>query len=325
MSFEKYKEKTNEERLEQFMSTLSLTNRTPEYYVNWEKVSDNTKKYELELHTMNYLLGKSDIEEKARELFISNPSLLKTIPVLIASRDKTLDVLVVKDKELDYTRLDFNNPDIDKIDDYMEFIERSGLLGFMRDKITNNLVDYVYGVEAGLDSNARKNRSGSTMEGLVNHYVKLITDNNQQYLTMEQATPKAIKSEWGINVPVDKSSRRYDEAIYDSYNDHLFLIETNYYGGGGSKLKSVAGEFSELKVLLESNPKITFIWVSDGQGWHTAKIPMAEAFDKIDYIFNLDMLKKGYLGSLVTNIDEYYSQWIGYVAEDDDYVYEMDK
>lgn len=37
--------------------------------------------------------------------------------------------------------------------------------------LVNNLVDYVYGVETGLDSNGRKNRGGHQMEDLVESYI----------------------------------------------------------------------------------------------------------------------------------------------------------
>src|SRR5699024_10745693 len=97
----------------------------------------------------------------------------------------------------------------------------------------------------------------------------------------------------------DKANRRFDEAIFDKRNNHVYLLETNYYGGGGSKLKAVAGEFSNLNNLLKNNSNVTFIWVTDGQGWKTARLPLEEAFSNIENIFNLDMLSKGYLKDLI--------------------------
>lgn len=37
-----YTPKKPDERLNYFMKTLSVTNRTPDYYVNWEKVTCET-------------------------------------------------------------------------------------------------------------------------------------------------------------------------------------------------------------------------------------------------------------------------------------------
>ena len=115
-----------------------------------------------------------------------------------------------------------------------------------------------------------------------------------------QATPAFIKENWRIVVPVDKSERRFDVAVFSSEKKKCWLIETNYYGGGGSKLKAVAGEFTELSQFVEnSDDDVTFIWVTDGQGWKTAHLPLAEAFAHIPNVFNLEMLKQDYLVELL--------------------------
>ena len=98
-------------------------------------------------------------------LFTKQPDLLKAIPSLIASRDTILDILSIDDSdEMSFEQLNFSKIDKDRIVDYVDFAEQSGLLNFLQNKANRSLVDYVYGVEAGLDSNARKNRSGTIME-----------------------------------------------------------------------------------------------------------------------------------------------------------------
>ena len=284
------------DRLKLFMETLSSTNRTPEYYVNWEKVERNTKKFELELNTLNYLVGKKNVKEVATSLFMDQPQLIKAIPALIASRDQLLDVLLIDDDDImDFYHLDFKDIDIKKLDLYIEFIEESGLFNFLENNITQNLVDFVYGVETGLDSNARKNRSGSTMEAILERKVKS-TCEKLGFHSKTEATANWIKHNWNVNVPVDKSNRRFDQAIFDSNRNKLYLLETNYYGGGGSKLKSVAGEFTTLNNLIETSIEdITFMWVTDGQGWFTAQHPLLEAFQEINVIMNLGMLSDEFL------------------------------
>ena len=42
----------------------------------------------------------------------------------------------------------------------------------LENHIINNLVDYVTGIETGLDSNGRKNRGGHLMEDLVESFIK---------------------------------------------------------------------------------------------------------------------------------------------------------
>jgi type-2 restriction enzyme llaDCHI len=299
MKLKNYLIKSPQERLAIFLESLSITNRTPEYYVNWKKVDRETKKYELELNTLNYLIGKDDIYFEALRLFTKQPNLLKAIPSLIASRDKVLDILTIdNDDNMSFEQLNFKTIDASRIDDYMKFIEKSGLLKFLQRHANRSLVDYVYGVETGLDSNARKNRSGKTMEGILERYVSRISK-EQKLEWKAQATAKFIKNEWGIEVPVDKSERRFDVAVYSKEKHKVWLLETNYYGGGGSKLKSVAGEFTELsQFVVTSDDDVEFVWVTDGQGWLTAHLPLAEAFSHITNVFNLEMLREGFLSEL---------------------------
>ena len=299
MRLEEYKRLSANERLNEFLYSLSITNRTPEYYVNWEKVERETKKFELELNTLNYLIGKENIFNETLKLFKQQPNLIKVIPSLIASRDKVLDILSIDDNDdMSFERLDFSKIDNERIEDYVIFAEDSGLLDFLQNKANRSLVDYVYGVEAGLDSNARKNRSGTTMEGILERHVsKLASELGLEWKA--QATAAYIKEKWNIEVPVDKSERRFDVAVYSAKDNKLWLIETNYYGGGGSKLKAVAGEFTELsQFVIHSKDDVEFVWVTDGQGWKTAHLPLSEAFGHIVNVFNLNMLKNNYLHDL---------------------------
>lgn len=146
MDYYKYISSLPSDRLNIFLSTLSVTNRTPEYYVNWEKVNRETKKFEIELNTLNYLIGKKNIYNVALELFEKQPELLKAIPSLIACRDKVIDVLSLDETDnMSFYQLDFKNIDTHNIKGYIDFIERSGLLNFLQNEANRSLVDYVYG------------------------------------------------------------------------------------------------------------------------------------------------------------------------------------
>ena len=290
------------EKLENFIDTLSKTNKTPDYFVNWQKVYRNTDKYEKHLNTLNYLIGKENIVEEARILFREQPQLLQAVPSLLASRDSAPDFLVMEEKEIIPVNLDFNVIDISRLDEYVKFMKETGLLNFIQNHTKMSLVDFVYGVEAGLDTNARKNRSGTSMENLVKNFIEE-TKKSIDIEYFEQATASLIYTYWGKRIPVDKTNRRFDFAVYNKTTDRLFLIETNYYNGGGSKLKAVAGEFSSLKVLLDTAEEpISFMWVTDGQGWKTAQLPILEAFETIEYILNLDQLTDGYFEEIFREI-----------------------
>ncbi len=108
---------------------------------------------------------------------------------------------------------------------------------------------------------------------------------------IKEANARKILSTFGYEVPVDKSSRRYDFAI--DYKGELTLVETNYYGGGGSKLKSTAGEYRNLFDALRGRYK--FVWITDGKGWEKTQMPLRETFEHNDYVFNLHMLENGIL------------------------------
>lgn len=298
MDFEKYMSLPWQDKLEEFMMTRSVTNRTPAYYINWDKVRDNTTKYEVELNTLNYLVGKNNINEEATMLFTKQPNLLKAIPTLIANRDYDLDILRINDdKSMSFDHLDFTNIDETKIKDYVTFMEESGLLDFLQNDAKKSLVDYAFGVEAGLDSNGRKNRSGTQNEEILEiNLSKLVEGTDWQYAT--QIGVAEIKRRWGIDVPTDKSSRRFDGVVYNPSTKTVTLIETNFYGGGGSKLKAVSGEFRDLNGFV-TKEDVQFVWISDGMGWDTARLPMSEAFEQIPYIINLNMVNNGYLRKIV--------------------------
>lgn len=186
----------------------------------------------------------------------------------------------------------------------MTFISGTGLLHFLQRTANRSLIDYVYGVEAGMDTNARKNRSGTQNEEILELSLLNMTRNtNWEYLV--QATAQHIKSDWGVEVPEVVSAkkvggRRYDGAVFNPEKNSVTLIETNFYGGGGSKLKAVSGEFTVLNAEVKTGQEnIEFVWISDGPGWDTARNPMMEAFKHIPYIINLEMVKNGLLKEII--------------------------
>ena len=305
MRYEEYISMNLDDKFKYFMETRFPTNRTPSYWVNWYKVKENISQYEIMLNTMNYLVGKDDIESRAAELLNKQPDLIKVIPLLMACRDDNLNVLKYDEQfNMSNESLDFNKPN-GEIDKYIDFMKESGLLSFLGNHVTRSLVDYAYGVEVGLDSNGRKNRSGTENENILERNLKLLISHNPSCEYMIQATADSIKNKWDVVVPEAlesgrKGGRRYDGAVFNKKTGKLTVIETNFYGGGGSKLKAVAGEFSEMYGQFLSNAEnVDFAWISDGPGWDTAKNPMREAFDVIPNIINLNMVSEGYLSDIV--------------------------
>lgn len=284
------------------ISNLKPSNTIWSYFVDWDKVFANTKQIELALHNLNYLIGKDNFDEEFKFLLQENPKIVEVLPALVVrdgSNTKQFKILVdFHNKNLVYDDYDFSKQDIsdEAIAQYLFFVKETGLKRLMTDKKIKNLVDYMIGVEAGLNSNGRKNRSGQVMEKIVEVFIKDVCEKHDGFRHLKQADAKEIKRKFGYDVPVDKSSRRYDFVIDNG--KELFIIETNFYGGGGSKLKSTAGEYRNLFDAL--NGKHKFLWITDGMGWKTTAKPLRETFDHNDYLFNLAMLEAGILSSLFT-------------------------
>jgi len=284
--------KSEDELFDQIVSSFKRKITQWNYFVNWQKVLNNIEPVEKELNLLNYLIGKENLEFEIKQLISKYPAVIKAIPLLLAIRDNSLEVLIDK-RNFIYREFDFNKQSLtkDDIDSFSDFIIKSGFGELLKEKKIKNLVDYATGVEVGLDSNGRKNRGGSLMELLVEEFIREATSTlNIDY--MPQATAKKIKEKWDITVQGDKSSRIIDFAI-NKYSQ-LYFVEVNFYGGGGSKLKSTATEYIKMNEFW-NNQNIEFIWITDGAGWNSTLKPLREYFDKADYLLNLEMLKEGVL------------------------------
>jgi type II restriction enzyme len=298
---EKLNCKTEDQVFDYIIDNLKPSNTLWTYFVNWEKVFKNTKQIELALNGLNYLIGKDDFDKEFKFLVKENPSIVKVIPALAVrdgSNKKKFKILVdFSNKKLVYEDYDFTvkNPTDKDVGKYLTFIKETGLKELITSKKIKNLVDYMIGVEAGLDSNGRKNRGGHAMEDIIENFIKDVCEkNNFRYL--KEANAEKIKKEWGYDVPVDKSSRRYDFVVDNG--KELFIFETNFYGGGGSKLKSTASEYRNLFDILKG--KYKFIWITDGLGWKTTAKPLRETFDHNDYLFILSILETNILEHLLS-------------------------
>jgi len=281
------------------ISTLKDTITKWDYFINWGKVFENIRDIEIDLNLLNYLIGKDNIEQEFLYLLKKQPSIVKLIPILIACRQDEFKILIQYDRN-NFTYHNFTFKPKSSLTDaeaseIVLFAKETGFLDLLKNKKIKNIVDYVIGVEAGLDSNGRKNRGGTMMEDIVEFFVKDICQRNGfEYIS--QATSVKIKQNFGLHLTVDKSSRMLDFAIYNKKN--LYLIETNFYSGGGSKLKSTAGEYKDMFDYWKKDGH-KFIWITDGIGWETTKRPLEETFNRIDYILNLDMISKNILEKII--------------------------
>ena len=166
---------------------------------------------------------------------------------------------------------------------------KTGLFDMIANHIVNNLVDYAFGIETGLDSNGRKNRGGHQMENLVENYIVtagFVKDKNyfkEMYL-------KDIENKWNIDLSAlsnqGKAAKRFDFVI--KTKQMIYGIETNFYSGGGSKLNETARSYKMLSQEADTIEGFTFVWFTDGVGWKSAKGNLRETFEVMDMIYSID-------------------------------------
>jgi len=290
--------KTDDELFEEITSSFKKKITQWSYFVNWEKVLQNVESIEKELNLLNYLIGKKDLHKETVNLLLQYPTTIKAIPLLLAIREKSLEVLI-DTRNFIYREFNFSKKEFSKeeIETFADVILKSGLGELLKDKKIKNLVDYATGVEVGLDSNGRKNRSGKLMESLVEEFIRNLC-NELKIEYMSQANAKKVEEQWNIKIEVDNYSRIIDFAINN--NSKLYFIEVNYYGGTGSKLKSTATEYIRMNDFW-NDQGIKFIWITDGKGWKSTLNPLREYFNSGGYLLNLEMLRKGYLKEIIEN------------------------
>ena len=288
---------TEDQVFRHLLGTLSDAIRTWDYFVNWDKVYKNVAELEVHLNIWNYLIGKENFDEEFRSLVRKYPEIVKAIPsMVVRDGQKSQAYQVIRGQEIN--RFDFSSPadSAAQVEEALNFVKASGLVRLFGDGGIKNFVDYLIGVEAGVDSNGRKNRSGSGMESILEGKIASICD-ARGWKYMEQATPESIKQAWGVDFKTGLSSRKFDFAVLA--NGQVSVIEVNIYHGGGSKLKATAGEFTTLHLGLEATP-VKLIWVTDGKGWEKTARPLRDAFDKVDFVFNLSLIDAGCLEEAIT-------------------------
>ncbi len=260
------------------------------YYVDFEKVYANVDSIKIELNIMNSLIGSKSIESDFSALLARYPEILKCIPTLLAVRQN--EIYAQDDAGAfvyDFSKMNYT------VDQYMTFMRKTGLLDLIANHLVNNLVDYVLGIETGLDSNGRKNRGGHQMEDLVESFIKKteIEYYKEMYLT-------DIERKWGVDLSAisaeGTSTKRWDFVVKTPTT--IYVIETNFYGGGGSKLNETARSY---KMIAEEARQITgveFVWVTDGGGWVSARRNLEETFNTMTHLYNINDMENGVFLSL---------------------------
>ena len=256
-----------------------------DYYTDFNKVINNIKTISLRLTQLNYLIGQKDMRKAVEELWEENPKVFSVMGILVAVRKKQNKKAWGRDGS---KRLVYNY--FDCVDHIMEFIEDSGLLTVLQDKHIKNLVDYVFGVETGLDTHGRKNRIGEIMASKI---AQQFDEANISYEREVQS--KKIPA---IKLVLGKDSKRFDFVI--SCPNKKYLVEVNYYGTQGSKVTEIPRSYMDVAKKINSVKGFEFVWITDGPGWEKAKEQLNEAYDEIPNVYNLKTLQD-FIDKILTN------------------------
>lgn len=259
-----------------FMSQLKETNQTLDFFCDFDKIHNNVEEIKLSLCMLNSLIGATDMQRAVETIWKRDKSAFSVMDILIAVRSEgkkkvlnTLGECVIL------------NSLFESVEGVMEFLTVTGLAEVFRSRKITNLVDYVFGVETGLDSNARKNRSGHVMENVVKD---IFESNNINFRT------EVYSSEWeALTKALGDDEKRFDFVIETAQK--VYLIEVNFYSGGGSKLNEVARAYSDIAPKINAIEGFEFVWITDGIGWNAAKNKLQEAFNIIPSIYNLTSIE----------------------------------
>lgn len=257
------------------MSQLAETNATLGFYTDFPKIKENVRSIEIKLNTLNYLIGKDDLALAVRELWDNDKRVFSVLEILIATRPEQ------HKKYLD----EMGKPHLisellTTYEGVMTFLNETGLSEVLKNKDIKNLVDYVFGVEAGLDTHARKNRSGTITEQLL-HRILTVNGIEHRMEVYSHEFPQLQKA-------LGTDEKRFDFMIETSRC--TYLIEVNFYDGGGSKPNEVARAYRELSPIVNHIDGFEFVWITDGQGWNSAKNKLEEAYHEIDRMYNFESL-----------------------------------
>lgn len=287
-----------ERNFNEWLSTMRDSIATWRYYTDFEKVYSNVESIKVELNILNSLIGSRNIENEFKQLLKEYPKTLKVVPILLAKREKEIKITDAEGEFL----FNFNKPNY-TIEEYTKFMRETGLFDLLEKHIINNLVDYVTGVEVGMDTNGRKNRTGDAMEDLVESYlVKYGLVKGVSYF--KEMTKSEIEEKFNLDLNCisnqGKTEKRFDFVLY--VNNHVYACECNFYGSSGSKLNETARSYKNLAIESKQVEGFTFVWFTDGIGWNTAKHNLEETFDVLDTTYNLKDLDEGALEKLLNPV-----------------------
>ena len=268
-----------------------------DYYVDFPKVFQKVEAIKIELNILNSLIGSTNIEGDFIRIIERYPDVLKCVPILLAVRGYEI---FAQDHDGAFVyRFDQQNYSIDQ---YVTFMRKTGLFDMIANHLVHSLVDYVYGVETGLDSNGRKNRGGRQMEDLVERFIQQ-AGFEKDVAYFKEMYLEDVEQRWRLDLSAlsnqGKARKRFDFVVKAPHR--IYAIETNFYGGtgGGSMLNETARSYKMLALESRTVRDFAFVWITDGTAWRSARGNLRETFDVLDTLYSIHDLEQGILRNVL--------------------------
>lgn len=281
---------------EPWLLTMKDSIATWNYYTDFPKVYENVSKIKIELNILNSLIGSHNIEEEFKEILVKYPEVTKAIPILLAKRETEIKVIDAHDTYVfNFAKMNYS------IEQYALFMKNTGLFDLLQKHVINNLIDYVLGVEVGMDTNGRKNRTGDAMEDLVESYlIKAGLVKDKTYF--KEMYKSEVERRFGLDLSAisnqGKAEKRFDFVFIGAMGE-IYACECNFYSGGGSKLNETARSYKTLTLESQGIKGFNFVWFTDGIGWNSARHNLEETFDVLETLYNIKDLEDGIIEKLL--------------------------
>ncbi len=263
-----------------FLKTLEETNIELNDLIDIEKIIKIIDELQIKLNTLNYIISSNQIElnKKIEKLFISQPEVFLVLPYLVAiSKDKIKknNFLFRINNEIQNLSNFLNSPK-----SIISFLELSGLSRLILDGKIKNFVDFLTGIEIGLDTNARKNRIGFKNEKEIDN---IITNafSKYQYISIDR---QLILEEFKNKVFL--KNKKIDFVLTNHLNNKKVIIETSYYNSSGSKIIETAKSFEKLNQIISEIQNYYFLWIADGTGINLTSSFITKNSEQFNFISN---------------------------------------
>src|SRR3989338_1987917 len=288
----------------EFQKTLVTTNRSYLFYVDWKKVNANVDLIKTELSLLDSLINSKNLEKDFFDLLLKYPEVAKVLPILLAIREIPFDIIEGFDeKTTDIVTYSFNKKHGEKltkleIESFWNLVEKSRAMELFT--TIKNFKDYIFGVEVGMDTNARKNRSGNSMELILAPLMEQ-TKIDLGLKLFSQKQFGTIEKDIGFSFPDLIKNKKFDFLF--TKNGKALNVEVNYFFGGGSKQEIINSYIDRQNKLKSVGAK--FMLVTDGQAWNkTVNNELDSGFNALDFILNLSFVRRGFFDEVLKSCFE---------------------